>query len=95
MDTRASSAICCCSWDPFDQVAFGGPADDEEFKRRGQLLCVRHEIRNLKRLFHLQGNPLTTIEPPLVEGEDGLGLELRVEWEKHYKAEGIRNFSSE
>ena len=37
------------------------------------------------------GNPLTAIEPLFAEGEDGLG---RVEWEKHYEAEGIQNFLS-
>ena len=44
------------------------------------------------RLRMEEGNPLTAIEPRFAEGEDGLG---RVEWERHYEAEGIRNFLSE
>jgi len=40
------------------------------------------------------GNPLTTIEP-LVGVEDGLGQDIRAEWEKHYEAMGIYNFLSE
>jgi len=40
------------------------------------------------------GNPLVAVEPLLAEGEDGLGQELRVEWEKHYEAAGIQNFLS-
>jgi len=41
-----------------------------------------------------EGNPLTTIEPLLAEGEGELGEELRAEWEKHYEAEGIQNLLS-
>lgn len=46
------------------------------------------------RLRMEKGNPLTTVEPLLPEGEDGLGQELRVKWEKYYEAEGIQNFLS-
>jgi len=41
-----------------------------------------------------EGNPLPAIEPLLAEGEDGLGQEFPVEWEKYYEAEGIQNFLS-
>ena len=41
-----------------------------------------------------EGNPLTTIEPLLAEGEGGLDQNLRVEWEESYKAEGLENFLS-
>ena len=37
------------------------------------------------------GNPLTAVEPLFAEVEDGLGQELREEWEKYYEAEGIQN----
>ena len=42
-----------------------------------------------------EGNPLATIEPLLAEGEDGLGQELRAEWEKYSETEGIQHFLSE
>lgn len=55
--------------------------------------CVR-VLRSLaiasKRRM-MEGNPLTTIEPLLVEGEDGLDENLRVEWEESYKAEDVHN----
>ena len=38
------------------------------------------------------GNSLASMEPLFAEDEGGLG---RVEWEKHDKAEGIRNLLSE
>ena len=41
-----------------------------------------------------EGNPLTTVEPLFAEVEDGLGQELREEWEKYYEAEGIHNLLS-
>ena len=54
--------------------------------------CVR-VLRSLaiasKRRM-MEGNPLTTIEPLLVE-EDGLDESLRVEWEESYKAEDVHN----
>jgi len=46
------------------------------------------------RLRMEEGNPLTTVEPLLEEGEDGLDQELGAEWKKHYEAEGIHNFLS-
>ena len=42
----------------------------------------------------MEGNPFTTIEPLLAEGEDGLDQSLRVEWEECWKAEDIHNFLS-
>lgn len=42
----------------------------------------------------MEGNPFTTIEPLLAEGEDGLDQSLRVEWEECWKAEDIQNFLS-
>ena len=46
------------------------------------------------RLRMEEGNPLTTVEPLLVEGEHGLGQETRADWEKHYEAKGIQNLLS-
>ena len=48
----------------------------------------------VSRLRMEEGNPFTTIEPLLAEGEGGLNQELRAEWEKHCEAEGIHNFLS-
>ena len=46
------------------------------------------------RLRMAEGNPFSTIEPLLAEGEGGFGQELCAEWEKHYEADGIQNFLS-
>ena len=51
-------------------------------------------LATASRLRMEEGNPLTTIEPLLTGCENGLGQELRVEWEKHYEAAGIQNFLS-
>jgi len=42
-----------------------------------------------------EGKPLTAIEPLMAEDEDGLGRELRMEWEKHYEVEEIQKLLSE
>ena len=61
----------------------------------------RHDCKRTLRLLALAsgrrvmgGNPLTTIEPLLAEGEDELNRDLRVEWEESCKAENIQGFLS-
>ena len=60
----------------------------EDCRRTLQLLAA------VSRRRMEEGNPLTTIEPLLAEGEGGLCQSLRVEWEEGYRAENIQCFLS-
>lgn len=61
------------------------------------LLNCKKTLRLLATVSKLrmeEGNPLTTVERLVGEGEDGLDQRLRTKWKKRYRAEGMQDFLS-